>query len=110
MAIPSTVAVRVVASVSIAFQTIPTQLEVDAYLLAYAEGVQDTNAVVHSVCVVRHRTSYTSTSEGNEIPNTVRIVTTQHVAQVEQHVLVQCPVLVTVAIVVVVGNVFAPDT
>ncbi len=53
---------------------------------------------------------YPSTCERNKVPNAVRIVSVDHVAQIEEHMLVQSPILVAVAIVVVVGYGLAPDT
>lgn len=92
--IPATVASCVIEAINIVLQTVPTKFEVDSHFTAYIELVQDTSAKTHAVSVVAHRARNTGTEEWNKVPNTIRIVTIKHVAQVEQNLLVKSPVLV----------------
>ena len=58
--------------------------------LAQTEGVQDTCAQNSTITlgVLAECVVYTSTQIGDEVPNTSLVVTADHVAQVEQHLLV----------------------
>ena len=109
VAVPSALAIALVDTVGIALKTIPTQLEVDSQLRRNTEGVEDTNAQLHSIGVVAHVAGDTTASEGNEVPDTLLVVAADQVAEVEEHLLVRRPVLVALAGLVV-QNRLAPDT
>ena len=78
-------------------------------MLVQAPGALDTHAQLHGIEVVGHRAGDAGTSEGNQVPDAVGVVAADEVAQVEHSLLVQCPVAVVVAVVVLVGHRLAPD-
>ena len=69
-------------------------------MLAQTECIEDTCREVHCVAVVVASTVDTSTYERNEVPNACLVVTIDHVAKVEENVLVECPVVVVVLVLV----------
>ena len=69
-------------------------------MLAQAECIEDTCREVHCVAVVVACTADTCTYERNEVPNACLVVTIDHVAKVEENVLVECPVVVVVLVLV----------
>jgi pyruvate/oxaloacetate carboxyltransferase len=75
-----------------------TEVEVDSNALRHAEGIQDTSTTYELISVVRAVTSYTNTEVRNEVPNTSGVVTAKKVAQVEQSLLLQIPVLNLVSV------------
>ena len=55
---------------------------------------------MHCIAVSAAVTVDTSTYEGNEVPNAVRIITIEHVAEIEENVLVKSPSMVRVLVLV----------
>ena len=96
MRIPTTLSgvELVVHTVDVGLDTVPAQFEVQEHLAAEAEFIEQTNAEVHAIAVVSHRTTEASTCEGDEVPYTVGVVAQQHVAHIEEGVLIEEPVLV----------------
>ena len=75
-----------------------TKFEVSSQLLAQTEGIQDTSVYQECVSLSVEVTSNTSTQIGDEVPDTVLVVATEHIAQVEQNVLVNSEILVNITI------------
>ena len=87
-----------------------TKLNIDRDLLAYIELVEDTSAETESIRVVAHRAAKATTEERNEVPNALRVVTIDKVAEVEQNLLLSYPILVTYVLTCgSVVNLLAPD-
>ena len=109
---PSTVASKLIVAVNIALGANPTQLEMEAYMLAEAECVQDTCREIHAVIVSSHGTANATTGEWNEIPNTIWVVATKHIAQIEQDVLIQEPITIACVFwaLTIVPYTLTPDT
>ena len=78
-----------IGTVDVSLEAVETNFKVDGNLTRYVELVEDTNAEVHSIEVVGHRASHTSTSKWNEVPNTLGVVTKEHIAKVEQSLSVE---------------------
>jgi len=74
------------------------EVEVDSNTLRYAEGIQDTSATYELISVVRAVTGNTYTSIRNKVPNTSGVITAKKVAQVEQSLLLQIPILDLVSV------------
>ena len=89
----------------------PAKFNIDSDLLAYIELVEKTSAETESIRVVAHRTAEATTKERNEVPNALRVVAIDKVAEVEQNLLLSYPILVTYVLTCgSVVNLLAPDT
>ena len=92
--IPATVSIVIIATVNVTFQAVPTCFNVNCEVLVDAELSLQTCTEIHSVEVVGHTATEACTYERNEVENTVFIVTTEHVAEVEHCMTVQDPIFV----------------
>src|SRR5574344_2067800 len=63
-------------------------IKVDSPLVIDLELVQDTNTNYRSIAVSAHVTVNTKTCVRDAIPNTSLVVTTQHIANIEQNLLI----------------------
>ena len=85
-------------------------IEVDSPLVIDLELIQETNTSNRRIAVSAHVTVQTNTYVRDAIPNTCLIVTAEHIAEVEQNLLVQSPVLVCICLLVLRKNSAAPCT
>ena len=102
VATPDTAAITsdtiTIETVDIILVTVPTGFNVEGEAVRQTELVQQTEAETHSIAVGVHVAANTTTSERDDAPETVGVVTTNHVAQIEEHVLIGNPILCSVRI------------
>ena len=79
-------------TVDVALVAVPTSFNIEGEAVRQTELVQDTEAETHSIAILAHVTTYTTTSERNETPETIGVVATNHVAKVEENVLIGNPI------------------
>ena len=112
MRIPTTVSIsRLVTTIDVTLKTIPAEFSMDTYVLVDQEQSLDTCTEVHSIEVVSHGTTHTTTDERDDVNGTSLLVTKDQVAQVEHCMTVQNPILVTNALLTwYTFNSLTPDT
>ena len=109
--IPTTVCTSYkLVTIDVTLKAVPTTFKIDVEKLAHLPCRLDTCTEVHGIEVVSHGTANATTNERNYIPHTILVVTHEQVAQVEHDVLVENPVLVTIAGIVIVGYSLTPNT
>ena len=77
---------------------VEAEVEVEGQALGELEGVQQTEAVAVGNLVGGHVTADTEAEIGDGVPQTVLLIAEEEVVEVEEHLLLQIPVLVAVVV------------
>ncbi len=78
---------------------IQTSLSKKLNLFCHLPCRMKTQTVIHGIVVVSHRSAHTGTGKRHHVPDALFLITLEKVGQVEHHLLIGYPILVTVALI-----------